>query len=31
MQVEEDALRQAFGAEYEEYARNRKRLIPKIY
>src|SRR6266536_59221 len=28
MQVEEDALRQAFGAEYEEYARNRKRLIP---
>jgi protein-S-isoprenylcysteine O-methyltransferase Ste14 len=31
MQVEEDALRNAFGGEYEEFAKNRKRLIPKVY
>jgi protein-S-isoprenylcysteine O-methyltransferase Ste14 len=29
--VEEIALRQAFGAEYEDYCRSTKRLIPGIY
>ncbi|HUB53453.1 MAG TPA: isoprenylcysteine carboxylmethyltransferase family protein, partial [Terracidiphilus sp.] len=29
--VEEKALRAAFGAEYEEYSRTTKRLIPGIY
>jgi protein-S-isoprenylcysteine O-methyltransferase Ste14 len=29
--VEEAALRQAFGAEYEDYSRSTKRLIPGIY
>lgn len=29
--VEERALRLAFGAEYEEYARETKRLIPGVY
>jgi protein-S-isoprenylcysteine O-methyltransferase Ste14 len=29
--VEEIALRSAFGAEYEEYARMTKRLIPGVY
>lgn len=31
MQVEEAALRGAFGAEYVEYSRRTKRLIPGIY
>lgn len=31
MRVEERALREAFGAEYEDYARSTKRLIPKVY
>src|SRR5215210_2620847 len=31
MHVEEDALVQAFGSEYVEYAENTKRLIPKVY
>ena len=29
--VEETALRRAFGAEYEEYSRSTKRLIPGVY
>ena len=29
--VEEEALREAFGAEYAEYSRQTKRLIPGIY
>jgi len=29
--VEEAALRAAFGAEYEEYSKNTKRLIPGLY
>lgn len=29
--VEESALRRAFGAEYEDYSRGTKRLIPGIY
>lgn len=29
--VEEDALRRAFGAEYDGYSRTRKRLIPGLY
>jgi protein-S-isoprenylcysteine O-methyltransferase Ste14 len=29
--VEETALRQAFGAEYEDYKRSTKRLIPGLY
>jgi protein-S-isoprenylcysteine O-methyltransferase Ste14 len=29
--VEETALRQAFGADYEDYSRDTKRLIPGIY
>jgi len=29
--VEEDALRLAFGREYEDYSRSTKRLIPGIY
>jgi protein-S-isoprenylcysteine O-methyltransferase Ste14 len=29
--VEETALRLAFGAEYEDYSRNTKRLIPGLY
>jgi protein-S-isoprenylcysteine O-methyltransferase Ste14 len=29
--VEEKALRMAFGAEYEEYGRSTKRLIPGVY
>jgi protein-S-isoprenylcysteine O-methyltransferase Ste14 len=29
--VEEIALRSAFGAEYEEYAKTTKRLIPGVY
>ena len=29
--VEEAALRQAFGTEYEDYSRSTKRLIPGIY
>ncbi len=29
--VEEIALRQAFGAEYEDYSRTTKRLFPFIY
>ena len=31
MRVEEQALRETFGAEYEDYARATKRLIPKVY
>jgi protein-S-isoprenylcysteine O-methyltransferase Ste14 len=31
IRVEERALREAFGEEYESYARSTKRLIPKIY
>jgi protein-S-isoprenylcysteine O-methyltransferase Ste14 len=31
MGVEERALTEAFGAEYLEYSRNTKRLIPKVY
>jgi protein-S-isoprenylcysteine O-methyltransferase Ste14 len=31
MHVEEDALVQAFGGEYVEYAKHTKRLIPKVY
>ena len=31
MHVEENALRQAFGAEYDDYSRRTKRLIPGIY
>lgn len=31
MCVEEQALREAFGAEYLDYSRNTKRLIPKVY
>lgn len=29
--VEELALRRAFGAEYEDYSRSTKRLIPGVY
>jgi protein-S-isoprenylcysteine O-methyltransferase Ste14 len=29
--VEETALRQAFGADYEDYSRTTKRLIPGVY
>ena len=31
MNVEERALREAFGTEYEEYSRETKRLIPGVY
>ena len=31
IRVEERALGEAFGAEYEAYARGTKRLIPKVY
>jgi protein-S-isoprenylcysteine O-methyltransferase Ste14 len=31
MRVEESALKEAFGAEYEDYSRATKRLIPKVY
>ena len=31
IQVEETALRLAFGAEYEDYSRSKKRLIPGLY
>ena len=31
MQVEEEALRQAFGKDYAEYMSKAKRLLPKIY
>ena len=31
MNVEERALREAFGTEYEEYSQETKRLIPGIY
>ncbi len=31
MQVEEQALREAFGEEYISYSRNTKRLIPRVY
>ena len=31
MQVEENALQQAFGVDYEEYSRTTKRLIPGVY
>lgn len=31
MHVEEAALHQAFGADYEDYTRNTKRLIPGLY
>lgn len=31
MHVEEEALVEAFGVEYVEYAKNTKRLIPKVY
>jgi protein-S-isoprenylcysteine O-methyltransferase Ste14 len=31
MRVEERALARAFGAEYQNYARNTKRLIPRLY
>lgn len=31
IRVEEHALRGAFGAQYEEYARHTKRLVPWIY
>jgi protein-S-isoprenylcysteine O-methyltransferase Ste14 len=31
IQVEEAALRRAFGAEYEDYCRSTKRLIPGVY
>ena len=29
--VEETALRLAFGADYEDYSRSTKRLIPGVY
>jgi protein-S-isoprenylcysteine O-methyltransferase Ste14 len=29
--VEEKALRSAFGAEYDEYAKTTKRLVPGVY
>jgi protein-S-isoprenylcysteine O-methyltransferase Ste14 len=29
--VEETALRLSFGAEYEDYCRSAKRLIPGVY
>jgi protein-S-isoprenylcysteine O-methyltransferase Ste14 len=29
--VEEKALRGAFGAEYDEYSKTTKRLIPGVY
>jgi protein-S-isoprenylcysteine O-methyltransferase Ste14 len=29
--VEEEALRALFGAEYEQYCRTTKRLVPGIY
>ena len=31
MRVEEQALKEAFGAEYLEYSKTSKRLIPKLY
>jgi protein-S-isoprenylcysteine O-methyltransferase Ste14 len=31
MQVEEAALNQAFGVDYEEYSRTTKRLLPGVY
>ena len=31
MHVEERALQEAFGADYHDYARTAKRLIPKLY
>ena len=31
IQVEEQALREAFGEQYREYARGTKRLLPKVY
>jgi len=31
MRVEEAALLQTFGDEYEEYSREVKRLIPRVY
>jgi protein-S-isoprenylcysteine O-methyltransferase Ste14 len=31
MSVEENALKEAFGREYVEYAQKTKRLIPKVY
>jgi len=31
IQVEEAALRLAFGADYEDYSRGTKRLIPGVY
>lgn len=31
MRVEGRALREAFGADYDDYARSTKRLTPKIY
>jgi protein-S-isoprenylcysteine O-methyltransferase Ste14 len=31
IRVEERALREAFGEEYESYARSTKRLIPKVF
>ena len=31
IQVEEQALRDAFGSDYLDYARNTERLIPKLY
>ncbi|HEX7956631.1 MAG TPA: isoprenylcysteine carboxylmethyltransferase family protein, partial [Pyrinomonadaceae bacterium] len=31
IRVEERALAEAFGAEYEDYARGTKRLIPKVF
>ena len=31
MRVEESALLQAFGKEYEEYSKGAKRLIPRVY
>ena len=31
IRVEERALREAFGEEYELYARATKRLVPKVF
>jgi protein-S-isoprenylcysteine O-methyltransferase Ste14 len=31
IRVEEAALRVAFGADYEDYSRSTKRLIPGVY
>jgi len=31
IRVEEEALEEAFGAEYLDYSKTAKRLIPKLY